>query len=88
MIDRQNLDRCTADGGPAHENRAVPSGVPFPLMPPRVEDVGEFSRPRIDPAKIRPFVFIAIVAREREVARDPFATMGACDDMVDLKSDR
>ena len=88
IVHRQNGDRGPPDGGPADQVGAIPAEVPLPLVPSRVEELGELPRQRVDPGDVRPLVKVVVEAGEGQVAQRRATAVLAGDDLVDREWDR
>src|SRR5438094_7738145 len=62
VVDLKDVDRGAADGRAPNEDRTVPSEVPRPLVPSRIEKPSLLAGFRIDAAEVRSFMEIAVEA--------------------------
>jgi hypothetical protein len=85
MVHLEDIDRCTADGSSADKRAAFEAKVIMPLMPAGMLEPGEVTGGRVEAAQVRPFVDVAVVAGQGEVAGDRAAAMLAGNDVVELE---
>ncbi len=85
MVHLKDINRRAADSGTADERTTVEAKVILPLMPAGMVESGEVTGGRVEAAEVRPFVDVAVVASQSEVACDRAAAMLAGNDVVELE---
>ena len=83
-VDFEDGHSYPADGSPAHEVRAVPTEVPFPFVVPRVEELCQCLRDRVEARDVRPLVVVARETGKGEVMLGGGPAVLLRDDVIDL----
>ena len=88
VIHCQDDSCCPSDGGSAYQVGSIPAKASLPLVPSRVEELGELPRQWVDTGDVRSLVTVIVEAGEGQVAESRGPAMLAGDDMVDRVRDR
>ena len=69
MIDRKNMNRCTAGRRQSDESRSSPAKMLGPAVATGMKETDKFMCFNVNARNIRPFASIASAAREGQIAR-------------------
>lgn len=84
-VDLQQIDRCASGRRLGQKPSAFPGEMLVPLLPPWMKQGDDLAGIGIDPRQVRPFVAVAVAARESEVFQYRGAAVLLGDDVVELK---
>ena len=85
QVHAQRSDRRATDGGAPNQRWAVPTEVPRPFVPSRIEQLDELLRDRIDAGEVRAFAQVVLVTGEGQVAHCVHASVLLGNDVLDVK---
>ena len=67
-VDLQQINRCSSGGRLGEKSSAIPGEMLIPLLSPWMKQGDDLAGIRIDPRQVRPFVAVAVAARESQVS--------------------
>jgi hypothetical protein len=85
LVDVQNFDGSAAYRSQADQRGVIPPEMIAPNIASGIEEPGQGSRLCIDSGDVGSFVSIAVETTEGQIPFNRFATVLACDDVVDVK---
>jgi hypothetical protein len=86
VVDVEDGDRRPSGAGQADQNRTLPAKMPFPPLPPRVEERGKPPGCTVNPGEIRGLAQIASVATPTSVLRLVGPAVLPRDNVFDVKT--
>ena len=66
-VNLQQMNRCTSGRRLGEKSSTIPGEMLIPLLPPWMKQRNNCTGVRVDPRQIRPFVAVAVAARESQV---------------------
>ena len=63
-IDLQQMNRCASGRRFGEKSSAIPGEMVIPLLPSWMKQRDDLAGVRVDPRQVRPFVAVAVAARE------------------------
>ncbi len=85
MVHPEYVDGRATDRRAADEDATIEPEMMAPFVPSRMIEPRHLAGRWVEAGEVRAFVDIAVVAREREVARNRASAMLAGDDMIDFE---
>jgi hypothetical protein len=84
-IDLQQMNRRAAGRRLGMKSSTIPGEMLVPLLSPRMKQRDDLTGVRIDPRQVRPFIAVAVAARESQVFQYGGAAVLLSDDVVEVK---
>jgi len=84
-VDLQQMNRCTSGRRLGEKSSAIPTEMLIPRLPPWMKQRNNLTGVRVDPREIRPFVAVAVAARESQVLQFGGTAVLLSDDVVEMK---
>ena len=79
------MDRCATGRRLGEKSSAIPTEMLIPRLPPWMKQRNNLTGVRVDPREIRPFVAVAVAARESQVLQFGGTAVLLSDDVVEMK---
>jgi hypothetical protein len=84
-VDLQQMNRCATGRCLGEKSSAIPAEMLIPLLPSWMKQRNNLTGVRVDPRQIRPFVAVAVTARESQVLQYRGAAVLLSDDVIEVK---
>jgi hypothetical protein len=81
----QQMNRCASGGRLSEKSSAIPGEMLVPLLPAWMKQRNNLTGVRVDPRQIRPFVAVAVAARESQVFQHGRTAVLLGDNVVEVE---